>query len=77
MLNRVADQVDSIVQLEFIQGVLHVVLDSSVGEHQALGNLPIRKTGADHAQDLRLPLGEARRVGRSALRERRPGGGIR
>src|SRR6204780_2695365 len=56
---RVADQVDSVVELELVQGVLDVILDGAVGKEEALGDLLVGQAGADHAEDLGFPVGEA------------------
>src|SRR3712207_7737557 len=35
----IADQLDPVVELELAEGVLDVVLDRAVGDHEALGDL--------------------------------------
>ncbi|CAM5740444.1 hypothetical protein SBADM41S_04270 [Streptomyces badius] len=52
-----------VVQLEFAEGVLHMVLDRAVRDHQAFGDLLVREPLGDQPQHLGLPVGELRRLG--------------
>src|SRR2546428_13790748 len=47
MLNGVPDQLDPVVQLQFAERVLHVVLHGTVGQHQPGGDLLVGHAGGD------------------------------
>src|SRR5690606_12064323 len=60
LLDRVAPQLDAVVQLQLAQGVLHVVLDGAVGEHQPVGDLASGEPLRDQPEHLGLALGQPR-----------------
>src|ERR1700712_5709184 len=59
----VAGQFHPVVQLQFVQGVLDVVLHGAMRQGEPGGDLLAGQPGRDEAQHLRLALGQAGRCG--------------
>src|SRR6476620_778908 len=57
-LDRVADQLNAVVELELAESVLDVVLHRAVRDDKPLCDLTVTQTLGDKAQHLRLALGQ-------------------